>query len=301
MTHLACPKCRQAVSDDALDAGWCPSCGYDGAMIVVRSAKGAWLGATAAVVGAGIAVGAFLLASLPERPSPAGPAVAVATPSPQTLPASGPEPAPAPRPVRPAPDPGVQPPLPAEPPLVAKPPKRNPWNPRPAPRGPVVRVDAKEVREKQLDNPDGTAVVTDMNRDDRLTLTGRVRLLRIGSVGGKAVLDASKLVADEVIITGDLHAHAVVTVHAPGGRVTVGGHVKGNSRLTVNAPGGEMIVAAVSGKLDGHAEVTVVAKDVDVQGTMSDNAKLIVTLTGGGNATVGPVKENAAVVYKPKP
>lgn len=299
MSHLACPKCRQAVSDDALDAGWCPCCGYDGAMVVVGSAKWPWLAAATAVVGFGIAAGAFLLIPRPERRSQ--PPALAAAPSTQQLPETGPEAAPAPRPGQPVSDNGALPLPPADPPPVAKLPKRNPWNPRPEPRGSVVRVDAKEVHERRLDEPDGTAVVLDMNRDDRLTLTGRVRLLKVGSVGGRAVLDASKLVADEVLITGDLHAHAVVTVNAPGGRVTVGGHVKGNARLTVSAPAGEMIVAAASGKLDGHAEVTVVAKDVDVQGTMSDNARLIVTLTGGGTATVGPVKENAAVVYKTKP
>jgi len=136
-----------------------------------------------------------------------------------------------------------------------------------------------------------------MNRDDRLTLTGRVGLLRIGTVSGKAMLDASGLEAEEIIITGDLNGKAVVTLKAPNGTVTIGGHVEGFARLTVIATGGELVVPR-SGRLDGDAEVTVVARDVDVKGKMSGHAQLIVTLTGGGTAAIGPMEEKASVVYK---
>ena len=84
MSPLACPKCRQAVSDDALDAGPCPNCGYDDAMVIPGSPKGAWLIATLAVVGVGAATAVFLLVPRPElaRQTPRQQAAALLPPSP---------------------------------------------------------------------------------------------------------------------------------------------------------------------------------------------------------------------------
>ncbi len=184
------------------------------------------------------------------------------------------------------------------------PPKPNPWVNAPPnvvpprPPGPVVLIDPREVREKQIDNPRGTATIPDMAREDRLTLTGKVRLLKIGSVGGKAILDASGLEAEEIVITGDLNATAIVKLNAPNGKVTIGGHVTGSANLTVTAAGGDVILSAGSGKFDGGAEATVLAKRLEVKGLLSGSAKLIVTLTEGGSAAIGAVEDKAMVIYK---
>ena len=69
MTHLECPTCRQFVSDHALDAGQCPFCGYDGAMVVAASPKRAWLIATVAVVVGG-ACARGVLAHPPRSTNP---------------------------------------------------------------------------------------------------------------------------------------------------------------------------------------------------------------------------------------
>jgi hypothetical protein len=165
--------------------------------------------------------------------------------------------------------------------------------------GPIARIDAAAIREKRIDAPEGAVWVSDMNRNDRLTLTGVVRQLRIGSIGGKAFLDASALTAQEIIITGDLHGNATVKLNAPDGTVTISGHVEGTARVIVNAPRGEVVVLAGSGKLDGESELTVIARNVEVRGAMAGNAKLILTLTGGGKVALGPIHENAAVEYVP--
>ena len=162
----------------------------------------------------------------------------------------------------------------------------------------LLRIDPKEVREKHLDNPTGVATVADMNRDDRLTLTGKVRVLRIGTVAGKAVLDASGLEAEEVVVSGDISENAVVKLNAPKGRVTVGGHVVGVAKLTVTAPGGEFVVSAGSGKLGGACEVSVTAKRVAVRGPMAGTAKLVITLTADGSAQFGTIEDKAVVLYK---
>jgi hypothetical protein len=214
--------------------------------------------------------------------------VAAAPPLPPSIPAD-PEVAPPPRSVVP-------------PPVVAAPPaplRKNPWNPKLAVEGSVERIDAKAVRAKRLDAPEGVVSVTDMNRDDRLTLTGAVRQLRIGTVGGNAVLDASGLAAQEIIVTGDLNGRASVKINAPEGNVSIGGHVEGNAKVVVNAPRGEVLIGAASGKLDGGGELTVIARSVEVRGEMAGHAKLIITLTGGGRVTLGTVHENASVVYVP--
>jgi len=294
MSHLACPKCRLSVSDDALDAGQCPGCGYDGAMVALASPKWAWLAATLAVVGVGLAAGVYLL--FPRQQwtrHPRTHPIAVAAPAPnRPLERIEPDIAPAPRLVAPQVHTQVSW-EPAPPPHAFAPPKKEPA----PPRGPIVRIDAREVREKQIHNPDGVVQLTDLNRDDRLTLTGKVRLLKIGTVGGKATLDASGLIAEEIVMTGDVNDHAVVKLSAPNGKVTIGGQVEGSARLTVTAPGGEFVVAR-SAKLDEHAEITVIAKDVEVNGRMSGQAKLVVILTGGGMAAIGAMEENAAVIYK---
>ena len=294
MTPLACPKCRQAVSDNVLDAGDCPCCGYDGAMVSHASPKGAWLVATIAVVGIGLGVSAFLLAPRPTtiRYEPKLP-FAVASPAePQP-------PTPLKRTVAPAPRPIVLAATrsPTVPPAAIVP-KRNPSNPTGAPLGPVLRIDAKDVREKAINRPDGVLLVSDMNRDDRLTLTGRVRVLKIGTVGGNATLDASGLEAAEIVVTGDVNGHARVMLNAPGGRVTIGGLIEGSARLTVTAPGGAVAVVARSGGFEGDSRIAVVARDVDVIGRMSGRAKLLLTLTGGGTTRIGVPEEQATVIYK---
>jgi hypothetical protein len=290
MSHLACPTCRQFVSDQALDAGECPFCGYDGAMVATSSPKRAWLLSTLAVVLCGGALGAYLLVPRSEPAGVGAKEVAAVAPPPlhQTNPVE-PAVAPPPRWVVP-------------PPVVAAPPaplKKNPWNPKLAVEGPVERIDAKAVREKRIDALEGVVSVSDMNRDDRLTLTGTVRQLRIGTVGGNAILDASGLAAQEIIVTGDVHGSATVKLNAPDGNVSIGGHIEGNAKVVVNAPRGEVLIGAASGKLDGGGELTVIARSVEATGTMAGNAKLIVTLTGGGRVTLGAVQENASVVYVP--
>jgi hypothetical protein len=296
MSHLACPKCRQVVSDDTLDTGQCPACGYDGAMMIRANRKWAWLAATFAIVGVGLAVGAYLLVPRQQW---------IRQARTQLIPPVSPTPARLPKPVKidvaPAPRPvarEVKPVAkvqPAPQPHALSPPKKES---APARVGPVIRINAKEVHEKQIHNPDGVVLAADLNSNDHLTLTGQVRLLKIGTVGGKASLDASGLVAEEIVITGDVNDHAVVKLNAPNGKVMIGGHVEGSARLTVNAPGGEVIVAAQSGKLDDNAEVAIVTKDLDVKGKLAGQTRLILTLTGGGMASVGSMEETVVVIYK---
>src|SRR5215471_80886 len=98
MSHLACPKCRQGISDAALDMGQCPSCGYDGPMVLAgASGKWAWLLATIGVVTVGVALGGYLLyPQQSDRPHATPDRELTAAAAPNPLP-----PAPPPHPVAP--------------------------------------------------------------------------------------------------------------------------------------------------------------------------------------------------------
>jgi len=286
------------VTDGALDAGECPFCGYDGAMVSPANPKRAWLLSTVAVVFGGVALGAYLLFPRSEllRIHDRDFTIQTAPGSNSQPTATGPELAPLPRSIA---GPSIARQSPA-PPVATPPPKEKPEL-APAVLGLVERVDARVVRNRRIDAPEGAVTVSDMNRTVRLTLTGVVRQLRIGTVGGDAVLDASGLAAREIVVTGDLSGRATVRLHAPGGTVSIGGHIEGAARVVVEAPRGEVVLRAGSGRLDEDGELTVTARSVEVKGAMAGNAKLIVTLTGGGTVTLGTMHENASVVYVPPP
>ena len=178
-------------------------------------------------------------------------------------------------------------------PVANEPPKKD----GPRPGGVVMKVDPKIAPTRHFDHPDDTAALPDLNSGDRVILTGRVRVLRLGSVHGKSALDASGLVAEEVVITGDLNSEALVLLNTPGGKVTVGGYVNGNAKLTVVAPGGEVVVAK-TGRVTGSATMTVTAKRLEVNCPLSGGAKVNVTLTASGSLKLTRSEEGATVTYK---
>jgi hypothetical protein len=89
-----------------------------------------------------------------------------------------------------------------------------------------------------------------------------------------------------------------VQLHAPGGKVTIGGYVAGISKLTILAPDGEVTVSATAGRLTGSAVVTVTAKRVDVAGKMLGGSRLNVMFSTGGALKLASVEEGAVVTYR---
>jgi hypothetical protein len=330
MTTLTCPKCRHAAPDAALDAGHCPACGFpfDGPILLGRPGSGAGAGAArlAVVVGAvaflaGAGVASLVLLTRPDpktdefadrgggaarAPDALRPGGGT-TPEP-TRPTSGPEaatgagtPQPptggkeAPRPPGDAPPqkdgpPGDKGPAP-EP--VVHPPRKD--GPRPV--AVVMRVEPRIAPQRHFDRPDDIAAVVDVGTDDRVVLTGRVRVLRLGSVHGKGSVDASGLTAEEVQITGDLNGEAAVAVNAPNGKVTLGGYVAGASKLTVHAPGGRVVLAQ-SGRFTGGATAAITATRFEALGLLTGGAKIAVLLTGDGSLKLTRSEESAIVTYK---
>lgn len=299
MTPLKCPKCRQPMPEDALDAGQCPACGFplDGPLVLDAGMQRSRLPLLALVcvllAGAGAGVAGYFASGLSSfgAPQPA-PEVAAAPPSAVSTEKVTPPPQPATKP--PEPKPAPPPKEPEKPPQPAPEPKKD----APRPVGVVMKVDPRIAPKRHFDNPDDTATLPDLNSNDRIVLTGRLRGLRIGSVHGKGSIDASGLVAEEITITGDLNGEAVVLLNAPNGKVTLGGYVAGAAKLTVTAPGGEVVVLASSGRLTGGAVTTVTAKRIDLAGKVLGGAKLHATLTAGGSLKFATVDEGATVTYR---
>ena len=290
MTTLKCPKCRLHAPDDALDAGQCPACGFplDGPLVLDTAASGTrmWPFLLGSVFGAAVgATGYALVRDHPAPPLEPQHELAQTNPTPPQVPPSAPV-ANAPKPRSP------------EQSLPDAPPSEEPKKGAPRPLGVVMKVDPKIAPKRHFDQPDDTAALPDLNTSDRVVLTGRVRGLRIGSVNGNGEIDASGLVAEEVVITGDLNGGAVVVLNAPNGKVALGGHIGGAAKLTVTAAGGEVVLLAAAGRVTGGATATITAKRLDLAGKVRGQAKLNATLTTGGALNFASVEENATVTYQ---
>jgi hypothetical protein len=289
MVTLTCPKCRHAMPEDALDVGQCPTCGFplDGPLAFGSPGprrRAARLLAAAGAVGL-LAGGGYAGYALLNRTHSGGETTA-ADRRPE------PEPAAAVRPVAPFPheprrtraaDPEPEPP----------PPTRD--GPRPV--AVVVPVNPKIAPVRHFDQPDDTVRLPDLNTNDRVVLTGRVRVLRLGSVNGKGSVDASGLAAEEVLITGDLNGEAVVTVCAPSGTVALGGNVMGLSKLTIRAPGGRVLLER-SGRFTGRSTATITARRLEALGPLTGDTKVNVTFTRGGSLKLVRAEEGAILTYR---
>lgn len=300
MTTLSCPKCRQGITDDSLDAGQCPACGFplDGPVVLANPGKRSYrlliaLGAIAIVAVSAIAGYAILNHSQPTQPQPEF----VEKPTPEEFvvhiapfPHEPKRVEPESVPVEPRPTPKPEP----TPVVVEEPPKKKDG---PRPIGVVMKVDPKIAPVRHFDHPDDIAAIPDLNSNDRIVLTGKLRALRIGSVNGKGSIDASGLVAEEIIITGDLNSEASVKLNAPNGKVTVGGFVAGSTKLIVVAAGGEVLIAK-SARVTGGSVLTVTTKRLEAQGTLSGGTKVNVTVTAGGSMKFTLMDEGATVTFR---
>jgi hypothetical protein len=309
MTSLTCPKCRHGLTDEAIDAEQCPLCGFPLLGPVVLASPGSrvsgmWLVLLAATLLLAVGGAIFVLSDRTSRfrepnqdePQALAQRATELPPEPVTHVAPAPHEPKRPEAIgTPSPPnaPGIddkgQPPVP----VPFEPPRR--VGPRPV--GVVMKVDPKIAPKRQFDHPDDTAALPDLNTGDHVVLTGRLRVLRLGAINGRGILDASGLVAEEVIITGDLSGEAQVQLSAPHGTVTVGGYVTGSSKLTIAAPGGTVTVAG-SGRMSGGPIVTVTAKRLEVKCPMSGAARVQLTLTTGGSLKLGLMEEGATVLYR---
>jgi len=139
---------------------------------------------------------------------------------------------------------------------------------------------------RKIDKPDGEYVVEPLDGAANVFLRGKVKTLRIGSLDGDAVLDASGLEAQEVCFTGPVGGNARARVCAPNGAVEVRAPVGGRANLTIDAAGGRVTfpraaAAGAGAEIDGDPRMKIKAREVDFQVPFSGGAQVHVVLSAG--------------------
>ncbi len=140
---------------------------------------------------------------------------------------------------------------------------------------------------EQINLPQGEFVIDSLKDDTRRLLRGEVKILRIGSVGGKVVIDASQLKAKKIIITGSVEGEGVLKLHAPEGAVEFRGKVEGMGSVEIDAPRGvvRFVEPTTQGqdgsKIDGSGKVSIVAQTVELHGKIDGAGDLKINASEG--------------------
>jgi hypothetical protein len=253
---------------------------------------------------AGAATGVFGLlgwqAAFP--PGSAGgsqPVVHAARPDParEPEPDAGPAIAPAPREVT-----RTSHATPTEPtPEPPQPPAAGGVQPAPIPPNPFRPAAPLAMR---LDNPDGETTPV-IKPGGNMILRGRVKVLRVPGLESGAVLDASELEAEEVVVAGRIDGGSRLWVKAANGRVTFLAKIDNRATVDVQAPGGTVTFAHPTtpgrdgSKIDGGAVAEVTAKVVEFHGRITgDGTRVIATLTAGGRLAFAEIDGLSRLEYR---
>lgn len=136
-----------------------------------------------------------------------------------------------------------------------------------------------------LNKPDGEYVLPMAGGDEVIVLTGEVGTLRIGPVSGRARVDASKLKAKVVVVTGRVDEEATLRVRATD-RIEFAERVDGTATVTAEALGGTVRFATAA-RIDGGATVHVRAARAEFVGKVDGGSRLTVDAGNGGVAFGG--------------
>lgn len=187
------------------------------------------------------------------------------------------------------------------------------------PREKVIEIDPIT----QLNDPDGEYTVKPLFRGKQRWVNGTVKTLKISGLSENSMLDASKLIAEEVIflqdvnhskvilgktrkltirdvndksevdasaadasliiLAGAINSRSTIKLHAPKGTVEIMGPVNDHSQLEIAAPDGK-VVFKNQGSAINEGQVTITAKDVEMRGPIYGSQTLVnVTLTKDGS------------------
>jgi hypothetical protein len=180
----------------------------------------------------------------------------------------------------------------SDPPKQIDPPKRA----EPRPIGVVVPIEPRIQSKRHFDQPDDTAALPDLNTNDHVILTGRIRILKLGSINGKGSLDASGLAAEEIIMSGDMYGPGSLAINAPNGTVTIRGHIAGNAKVDIAAAGGTVVLTR-SGRFTGGSIIAITAKRLEAVGLLTGGTAVQIKLTPGGSLKLTRSEEGATVTY----
>ncbi len=183
---------------------------------------------------------------------------------------------------------------------VVEPPQPQP-EPKPAPK-PEQLVGADVF---ELNQPDAVHTLPLMRKGERVVLKGKVKTLRIAGLDAGAILDASKLEADTIHISGKIDGRSVLRLYAPAGVVTFAAGVAGKSTVEISAPGGTVTFSTPTtpgrpgASIDAGSVVTIIGRVVDLRGEVNGvDTKVTVNLPRAGSLKVAAVRGIATVEYR---
>lgn len=162
-----------------------------------------------------------------------------------------------------------------------------------------------------LNDPDGEFTVKSLSGGKEVQLEGRIKTLKIAGLSERAVLDASRLVAREIIFTGNLNSGSKVILgkaqkltirdvndkslldasSTTASQIVVNGSVNSQSNVLLHAPGGTVtftgqvndrsrvditapdgtVLFDVNSAVNGDSQLNIVAKEVDLRGAVNGN------------------------------
>jgi hypothetical protein len=177
-------------------------------------------------------------------------------------------------------------------PVIFGPPEELKAPPRPI-RPPALGNEVK------LDDADGDYALESLQGGKTLKLTGKVRRLTVGQVSDRAVLDASKLEAKEVVVLRGVLNEATLKVSAADGAVEFRGSLAGRAKVFVNAPGGAVTFREKGGTILNEARLDVTARSLDFQDRIEGaNTLVTATLTAGARLKYHAISSGAKVYVK---
>ena len=156
----------------------------------------------------------------------------------------------------------------------------------------------------EINAPRGRHTIEPVAGNDSFKLSGTVKKLTIAGVHDQGVLITEKLAAEEVVVAGSVNGSGTLKLDVPGGAVTFLGSLDGAAKVRVNAPGGKVTCGPVDqsprggGIIVGSANVTIIARDVDLRGVVDGGARVTVTLTEGGSLRFSRIAGGAHVHYR---
>ncbi len=166
--------------------------------------------------------------------------------------------------------------------------------------GPPPHIDFQLPPVVRLADPDGEYVIPALN-NQRVTLTGTIKRLRVASIDANSVLDASDLKVREIICAGKIDAASVVKLNAPGGAVEFREKVAGGVNLEVNAPGGIVTFGDAGGgmdaKINGGVMLKITAKRVEFRDRINGGVHVDVALSNDGALAFKELTGGAHIHY----
>jgi len=157
-----------------------------------------------------------------------------------------------------------------------------------------------------INQPDAVYTIPrPVDRGEHLVLRGQVRMLRVNGLESGAILDASKLEAGSIYVSGTIEGGSCLRIRCADGVVEVPASVSGRSRLEIDAPGSSVRFThpttseKAGSRIDGGSTVVIIGRTVHLRGDVAGAGTVVrVALTRSGSLKVAAVRGTAVVEYR---